>query len=513
MTTRPLPPNGQPESGFQGGGSAGAAPFSCGRYTERIMTRRTSQWLAFCALLLVTLDAWAGDAMAQTRSVPETREQIQLSFAPLVKQVAPAVVNIFTRKQVQERTASPLFDDPLFRRFFGDEFLPFGQPRERMESSLGSGVIVRPDGLVVTNNHVIKSASQIIVALTDRREFEAEVVLADERTDLAILKIDVGEETLPALDLMNSDDLEVGDLVLALGNPFGVGQTVTSGIVSALARTKVGVSDFQFFIQTDAAINPGNSGGALVTMDGRLAGINTAIFSRSGGSIGIGFAIPSNMVGSVVNAAVSGVEIQRPWLGAAGQLVTAALAESLDLERPGGVVVTDIHPDGPADRAGLKTGDIITGIDGRPVDDPQSLLYRIAIRPVGETAMLDVFRSGESLQLPIELQVAPEIPPRNVTDIGGRNPLTGARIANLSPALAGELGFDAFAYNQGVIVLAIARFSPAQQSRVRPGDIVLDVNGSPVERVEDLIRLLNATQQWRITLRRGDKKLTIAARI
>ena len=477
------------------------------------MTRRFIFWATLCALAIIGLASWSSVASAQTRNVPESRQQIQLSFAPLVKQVAPAVVNIFTRKKAQDRASSPLFDDPLFRRFFGDDFLPFGRPRERMESSLGSGVIVRPDGLVVTNEHVIAGATEIIVALTDRREFDATVVLADERTDLAVLKIDVGDERLPALSLMDSDDLEVGDLVLALGNPFGVGQTVTSGIVSALARTKVGVSDFQFFVQTDAAINPGNSGGALVTMDGRLAGINTAIFSRSGGSIGIGFAIPSNMVGSVINAAISGVEIQRPWLGASGQLVTAALAESLDLEKPGGVVVTDIYPDGPADRAGLKTGDIITGFDGRAVDDPQSLLYRIAIRPVGETADLEVVRSGATLQLSIELQVAPETPPRNITDVAGRNPLTGARIANLSPALAGELGFDAFAYQKGVIILSIARFSPAQQSRVRPGDVVLDVNGSPVGSVEDLIRLLDASQQWRVTLRRGDKKLTIAARL
>lgn len=495
-------------------GSLAGLPLFClggklGVMTRCFPTRALPLWLV---LLIIGFTALPGAVSAQTRDVPQTREQVQLSFAPLVKQVAPAVVNIFTRKEVAGRPASPLFDDPLFRRFFGEDFLPFGQPRERMESSLGSGVIVRPDGLVVTNNHVIASATQIIVALTDRREFEAEVVLADERTDLAVLKIDVGDEMLPALDLMNSDDLEVGDLVLALGNPFGVGQTVTSGIVSALARTKVGVSDFQFFIQTDAAINPGNSGGALVTMDGRLAGINTAIFSRSGGSIGIGFAIPANMVGSVLNAAVSGVEIQRPWLGAAGQLVTSALAESLALERPGGVIVTEIHPEGPADRAGLKKGDIITGMDGRAVDDPQSLIYRIAIRPVGEIATLDVSRSGKTIQLPIELQVAPEDPPRNITDVGGRSPLTGARIANLSPALAVELGFDAFDYSKGVIVLAVARFSPAQQSRTRPGDVILEVNGTPVDTVEQLIALLNASKEWRITLRRGDKKLTVAAR-
>ena len=230
---------------------------------------------------------------------------------------------------------------------------------------------------------------------------------------------------------MNSDDLEVGDLVLALGNPFGVGQTVTSGIVSALARTKVGVSDFQFFVQTDAAINPGNSGGALVTMDGRLAGVNTAIFSRSGGSIGIGFAIPSNMVASVISAAESGGEIKRPWLGAAGQLVTAELAETLGFDRPGGVLVTQIFPDGPADRAGLEVGDVIMGLDGKPVDDPQGLIYRVAIRPVGETAVLNVVRAGQSLDLPIDLAIAPEVPPRDITDIGGRNPLTGARVANL----------------------------------------------------------------------------------
>ncbi|NQV81870.1 MAG: PDZ domain-containing protein, partial [Alphaproteobacteria bacterium] len=311
---------------------------------------------------------------------------------------------------------------------------------------------------------------------------------------------------------MNSDDLEVGDLVLALGNPFGVGQTVTSGIGSALARTKVGISDFQFFIQTDAAINPGNSGGALVTMDGRLAGVNTAIFSRSGGSIGIGFAIPANMVASVIKAAVSGGEIRRPWLGAAGQLVTGEIAETLGLDRPGGVLVTHIFPGSPADLAGLLVGDVIMGIDGKPVEDPQGLVYRIAIRSVGESAILDVFRSGQSVSLPIKLLVAPEVPPRNVTDIGGRNPLTGARVANLSPALATELGFDTFTHGTGVIVLAVARFSPAQQARAQPGDVILDVNGEQVTTVEDLVRLLDAAQEWRITLRRGDQQFVIAAR-
>jgi Do/DeqQ family serine protease len=463
-------------------------------------------------LSLIGVAATTVPAFGQGADVPQSREQIRLSYAPLVKRVAPTVVNIFTRKAVEDRAASPLFDDPLFRRFFGEDFIPFGPPRARMENSLGSGVIVRSDGLVVTNNHVIASGTQIIVALTDRREFEAEVVLADERTDLAVLKIDAGPEALPALELMNSDDLEVGDLVLALGNPFGVGQTVTSGIVSALARTKVGVSDFQFFVQTDAAINPGNSGGALVTMDGRLAGVNTAIFSRSGGSIGIGFAIPSNMVASVISAAESGGEIKRPWLGAAGQLVTAELAETLGFDRPGGVLVTQIFPDGPADRAGLEVGDVIMGLDGKPVDDPQGLIYRVAIRPVGETAVLNVVRAGQSLDLPIDLAIAPEVPPRDITDIGGRNPLTGARVANLSPAVASELGFDTFAFSAGVVVLAVERFSPAQQANVRPGDVILEVNGAPVKTVKDLVGRLEAATQWRIVLRRGDRALTITAR-
>jgi len=461
--------------------------------------------------LLGLLIALAAPAAAQDRAVPESREQIRLSFAPLVREVAPAVVNVFTRKAESEQPVSPLFSDPLFRRFFGDDFFR-RSPSQRRQSSLGSGVIVRADGLIVTNNHVIEDADEIIVALTDRREFVAEVLVADERTDLAVLQVDTGGEELPAIALMNSDDLEVGDLVLALGNPFGVGQTVTSGIVSALARTRVGITDYQFFIQTDAAINPGNSGGALVTMDGRLAGINTAIFSRSGGSIGIGFAIPANMVASVINAAVSGGEIHRPWLGAAGQLVTAELAESLGLERPGGILVNRLFEGGPADRAGLRTGDIIKEIDGQPVDDPQSLLYRVAIRQVGETAVLGVLRDGQRIDIAIDLMVAPEDPPRDITDIAGRNPLTGARVANLSPALAGELGFDEFAYGKGVIILAIARFSPASQARARPGDLVLEVNGTPVETVADLVRMLDAAQQWRIVLQRGERRLAITAR-
>ncbi|WP_342241987.1 trypsin-like peptidase domain-containing protein, partial [Inquilinus sp. OTU3971] len=282
----------------------------------------------------------AGPAVAEP-VVPTSRAEIDLSFAPLVRSAAPAVVNIYARHMVVER-ANPLFDDPFFQRFFGDD-MPGGRPRQRVENSLGSGVVVGSGGLVVTNHHVIKDADQITVVLSDRTEYEAELVLSDERTDLAFLKLkDLAGRSLPALPLGDSDALEVGDLVLAIGNPFGVGQTVTMGIVSAIARTAVGISDYDFFIQTDAAVNPGNSGGALIDMKGRLVGINTAIYSRTGGSLGIGFAIPANMLRSMMRAAETGQKVVRPWLGADGQAVDRSLAEAYGLDRPAGVLVNGV---------------------------------------------------------------------------------------------------------------------------------------------------------------------------
>ena len=266
-------------------------------------------------------------ASAQDRRVPASPAELRLSYAPIVQRVQPAVVNVYAAKVVQNR--NPLLDDPIFRRFFG---VP-GQQPEQMQRSLGSGVMVDASGLVVTNNHVIEGADQVKVSLADKREFEAEIVLKDSRTDLAVLRLKDTKEKFPTLDFANSDELLVGDVVLAIGNPFGVGQTVTHGIISALARTQVGITDYQFFIQTDAAINPGNSGGALVDMTGKLAGINTAIFSRSGGSQGIGFAIPANMVRVVVASAKSGGKaVKRPWLGARLQAVTPEIAETLGAE-------------------------------------------------------------------------------------------------------------------------------------------------------------------------------------
>src|SRR3982074_1184361 len=311
--------------------------------------------------LLVSMAAMA-PAMSQDRRVPSSSAELRLSYAPIVQRVQPAVVNVYAAKTVQNR--NPLLDDPIFRRFFG---VP-GQQPEQMQRSLGSGVMVDASGLVVTNNHVIEGADQVKVSLADKREFEAEIVLKDSRTDLAVLRLKDTKDKFATLDFANSDELLVGDVVLAIGNPFGVGQTVTHGIISALARTQVGITDYQFFIPIHPAINPGNSGGALVDMTGKLAGVNTAIFSRSGGAQGIGFAIPANMVRVVVASAKSGGKaVKRPWLGARLQAVTPEIAETLGLKLPTGALVANVVANGPAARAGLTLTDLLAGISVQAV--------------------------------------------------------------------------------------------------------------------------------------------------
>lgn len=429
----------------------------------------------------------AAGAQAQSfdreREVPQSQLQVQLSYAPLVSQSAPAVVNIYTKKVVRSRR-SALFDDPLFKRFFGDSF-SFGMPQERVQGSLGSGVIVRPNGVIVTNNHVIEGADEIQVVLNDRREFDAEIVLADPRTDLAILKIDVGDEPLASLRLADSDNVLVGDIVLAIGNPFGVGQTVTGGIVSATARTQQGISDFGFFIQTDAAVNPGNSGGALVGMTGELLGINTAIYSRTGASNGIGFAVPANMVKSVLRAALNEGQLIRPWLGVRGQSVTGDLAAGLGLDRPGGVLIDDIYPGSPAALAELNVGDVIMAIDGKEVIDEPGLNFRIATMENGADVPLAVLSEGFIQERTVTLSLPPEDPERNITKLDGRHPFQGVTFGNLSPRFNEELQIDPFA--QGVVVLRVdARTPAARYQLLVPGDVLLAVNGNTVEYVDDL---------------------------
>lgn len=440
----------------------------------------------------------AEPALTGAREVPESRAQVQLSFAPVVREAAPAVVNVYSRRVINQRT--PFAGDPFFERFFGP------QVRQREVNSLGSGVIVDESGVIVTNNHVVEGAQDLRVVLSDRREFEAELLLADERTDLAVLKIDAGEP-VPVLPYDEAGDSEVGDLVLAIGNPFGVGQTVTSGIVSALARTDVGITDYAFFIQTDAAVNPGNSGGALVDMDGELIGVNTAIFSRSGGSNGIGFAVPVEMVRTVVDAALDDGAITRPWLGARLQPVTADLAGSIGLDRPRGAMVSELWPDGPAEAAGLERGDVVIAVDGVDVNDEAGVRFRFATRRIGQSADLTVLRDGERVELTVEAAPAPGVAEGRRLAVDGRNPLSGAELVELSPAFNEENGIDPFA--RGVVVLDVTRRSAADYFGFQPGDRVIQLNGEAIDTLDDAETVLErraGERQWPVEIeRRGDR--------
>jgi Do/DeqQ family serine protease len=452
------------------------------------------------AVAVLALAAVSSAAPAQDRRLPSAAAELQLSFAPVVKRVAPAVVNVYAARVVENR--NPFMNDPLFRQFFG------AVPREQVLRSLGSGVIIDAAGLVVTNYHVIEGASEVKVALADKREFDAEVALKDEHSDLAVLRLKAAGERFPLLDFANSDELQVGDVVLAIGDPFGVGQTVTHGIVSALARTQVGISDYRFFIQTDAAINPGNSGGALVDLNGRLVGINSAIYSRSGGSQGIGFAIPSNMVRVVVASAKGGsAAVKRPWLGAKLQDVTPEIAESLGLKRPSGALVASAAADGPAAKAGIKTGDLIVSIDGTAIDDANAFDYRFATKPLGGTAEIGVVRHGKEMAFQVALQTAPD-EPREQIEIKSRSPFLGTTVANLSPALADDLRLDT--QTRGVVIVAVADGSEAQSLGFQKGDIVLSVNNQKIERSNDLDRITRTGgRQWRITINRGGQQITV----
>jgi serine protease Do len=465
--------------------------------------------LIFCLSLFIATPALAASPAPlkalPSASVPQSLMQVQMSFAPVVKRVAPAVVNVYARSVVQQQV-NPLFNDPVFQRFFGVS----PEMRQRVQQSLGSGVIVRPDGTILTNNHVVQGGQNIVVVLSDKREFKAKVVLADPRTDLAVLKIDVKGEKLPTIAFGDSDRLSVGDLVLAIGDPFGVGQTVTMGIVSALARTGVGASDYQFFIQTDAAVNPGNSGGALVTTDGKLAGINTAIVSRTGEYAGIGFAIPANLVRRVLESSSTG-GTKLPWIGANGQAVTPSIASSIGLSRPGGVLLKSVFGAGPAGKAGLKTGDVILSVDGAPVDDMQSLNYRIATHKPGDVVKLHIYSDGKPRDVSATLILPPEDPPRQTTAVTGRSPMTGAKIENLSPATADDFQMDDNA--QGVVIVSTTAGTPSEGYGFRRGDIVASVNGTEIKRVGDLTRALDAAQgQWSMVVIRDGRQMQLSVR-
>jgi Do/DeqQ family serine protease len=465
------------------------------------MPPRLNPPVALVSTLLLLL-SWLIPASAQERRVPSSLNELRLSYAPVVQRAAPAVVNVYAAKTVAAQ--NPFGDDPIFRRFFG---VP-GGGEQQVQRSLGSGVLVDPSGLVVTNNHVIEGADQMKVSLADKREFEASLVLKDSRSDLAVLRLKTQGERFPAIEFSDSDTLQVGDVVLAIGNPFAVGQTVTHGIVSAVARTQVGITDYQFFIQTDAAINPGNSGGALVDVAGRLVGINTAIFSRSGGSQGIGFAIPANMVKVVVASAKGGGSaVKRPWLGARLQAVTPEIAENLGLKRPTGALVASVTTGSPAARGGLKTGDLIASIDGQEVEDPNAFDYRFATKSLGGSARVGVMRAGKEAAVTVALEPLPDTPHDELV-IATRSPFQGAKVSNLSPALADDLRLDPS--TDGVVITAVTEGSPAQSLGFKRGDLVVSVNNQKIAKTRDLEKATSQpSRAWRITIMRGGQQLSV----
>lgn len=446
-------------------------------------------------LLLFTASATS----AAQPIVPVSQAQLYYSFSPIVKKAAPAVVNIYTTKKVV--SISPMLADPIFQQFFGQQF-GFGVPRARMENSLGSGVMLRAEGQVVTSYHVVAEADDIMVVLGDGTEFKAKIVRKDPQSDLALLQLDAKGKKFAALNLRDSDTLEVGDLVLAMGNPFGVGQTVTSGIVSALGRPVETGNIQQYFIQTDAAINPGNSGGALIDMQGDLVGINTAIFSKSGGSHGIGFAIPANLVKSFLSRETTKTgRVVKPWFGAAFQPVNREVANALGLDKPAGVLVQEVYRDSPAADAGVLSGDVIVAVNDKPVSELEALRYVLNTSEIGSVLQVKVLRKGEAENLALTLISPPDNPPRDVRNIRGKNPLSGVQISNINPAVAAEmdLPFDA----GGVVILGNTQY-------VRMGDIVVGFNGQKITSTKQLEAMLaQPLTRFAMQLNRGGQTINL----
>ncbi|WP_244464875.1 DegQ family serine endoprotease [Martelella endophytica] len=445
--------------------------------------------------------SFTGALADDVRAVPSSQSDVMMSYAPLVKQTTPAVVNVYAERMVTRRM-SPLFSDPFFGQFFGQQM----PGRSEKQMALGSGVIVAKDGIVITNNHVIADADDVRVALSDGREFPCKVLMKDDRYDLAVLKI-TSDETFPTIPIGDSDAVEVGDISLAIGNPFGVGQTVTSGIISGLARNSITDGEFGFFLQTDAAINPGNSGGALLNMKGELIGINTAIFSKGGGSNGIGFAIPANMVKVFVAAAESGQDyFQTPYVGATFGPVSSDIAEAVGLKAARGAIVSAVRKGGPADKAGLKAGSVIVAVNGTPIQHPDALLYRLTVIGTGNTANLSVERDGELTDVKLPLSLAPEDPPRDTRVIGGNNPFAGLTVENVSPRVAQELRLPDI--SDGVAVSDVANGSPAARIGFAKGDIIVAVNGNEIDSTGTLEDEASENPgYWRLSLNRGGRMI------
>lgn len=423
--------------------------------------------MRYLAILLMAI------SFSVNASLPSHDAQGQAlpSLAPMLEKTIPSVVNIFTSTRVAVKQ-SPLLSDPFFRHFFN---LPEQQPQERTEQSLGSGVVIDGKrGYIITNQHVIDKADEIAVNLHDGRTLKAILVGADPETDIAVLKVENGE--LASLPMSDSDKLQVGDFVVAIGNPFGLGQTVTSGIISALGRSGLGIEGYEDFIQTDASINPGNSGGALVNLRGELVGINTAILSKSGGNVGIGFAIPINMVRDIMQQLIEHGEVRRGSMGAAAQDLTPELAAAFGLDRHQGAVVTEVSKGTPADKAGLNAGDVITHINGRPVKDASDVRTRIGLLRIGEKVEMRVLRNGKPVVLHALIE-EPDVVTMKGEKIHPR--LAGALLANVS-------GETERGRVEGVIVAYVAPGSAAMRAGLRKGDLLSQANRQEVRTLDDV---------------------------
>lgn len=432
-------------------------------------------------------------AELDSRIIPQDAVNMRMSFAPLVKQTAPAVVSVQSTRRVR--------DSPMMR--FGGGWVMRGVPQERMERSLGSGVIVRGTGVIVTNAHVVQGAQDLTIQLSDRREYKAKLIAEDAKLDIAVLQMDTEGQTLPFITISADSDLEVGDIVLAIGNPFGVGQTVTSGIISAKGRTTV--SDFSSFIQTDAAINPGNSGGALIDMRGELVGVNTAILSKGGGSNGVGLAIPAELVSRAVQSALADGIIARPWLGARTQAVSSEMAQVIGLDRPRGAIIGEVYPGGPADKSGLTKGDVILSIGGADVNDDSGIAFKMATLEPGSRSTIVVWKGGKEQSKRLNVALPSEMPARDEVFINNDSPFAGITAVNMSPKLAEEIGFDPFV--RGVVITNITSRSPAAR-RFRRGDIMLSINEKKVESTDDMADIIEDAETrdlWSVEVDRGGR--------
>lgn len=455
-------------------------------------------------LLALCLAVSPAQALRAETAIPHGADEIALSFAPVVRQTAPAVVNIYASQMVRDRI-NPFAGDPFFDQFFQDMTGP-----PRMQNALGSGVIVSEDGLVVSNDHVITGATDIRVVLADRREYSARVLLVDPQSDLAVLKV-AADEPLPSLDFADSDSLQVGDLVLAIGNPFGVGQTVSSGIVSGLARSALQVGDGTgYFVQTDAPINPGNSGGALVDMAGRLVGINTAILTKDGGSNGIGFAVPSNLVAAVVAQAKAGKSrFLRPWAGLSAQEVDGSTAEALGMPRPLGVMLSTLHPQSPFAQAGLADGDVVLALGGAAINTPQEFLYRLSVLGEGSSTVT-FLKNGTETTAEVLLGPAPDVPDREAVQVREDIILRGATLARINPAVISELRLPLGASGVAVLETSGLAFDIGLQA----GDVLVAINGVSVSSPDAALEVARQpARRWQIDLIRQGKPLRLRFRL